>query len=153
MHTHTHSHRYGLYRSDQLIYSDPDLCFKETVPQSALFDPTTNQALQLDDKESGGSEDEEEGQGEPTEGAKAAKSSSNPVPLGWPKVQKNDFLGSSTSIVSICVAIRHDLNCAPCDLVRHVFLVLSKHFIIPLGEGHYYSSDKNSLCFPKQKMA
>jgi hypothetical protein len=81
-----HAHRYGIYRSDQLIYNDPELCFKETVPLSALFDPTTNQALQPDDKESEGSEDEEGGQGEsPSEGAKASKSS-NPVPLGWPKV-------------------------------------------------------------------
>lgn len=89
MQTHAHWHRYGISRSEQLIYNDPEFCFKETVPLSALFDPTTNQALQPDDKESGGSEDEEGGRGEPSEGAKAAaKSSSNPVPLGWPKVTK-----------------------------------------------------------------
>ena len=35
--------RHGLYRSDQLIYNDTDLSFKKTVPQTALFDPTTNQ--------------------------------------------------------------------------------------------------------------
>ncbi len=35
--------RYGLSRSDQLIYPDPELRFKETVPQAALFDPNANQ--------------------------------------------------------------------------------------------------------------
>lgn len=35
--------RHGLFRSDQLIYGDPELSFGETVPQTALFDPTANQ--------------------------------------------------------------------------------------------------------------
>ena len=35
------SSRHGLYRSDQLIYNDPELIFKETVPQTALFVPNT----------------------------------------------------------------------------------------------------------------
>ena len=42
---HCCAHRHGLFRSDQLIYGDPDLCFKQTVPQTALFDPTTNQGI------------------------------------------------------------------------------------------------------------
>jgi len=37
--------RHGLYRSDQLIYNDLELCFKETVPQTALFDPNSHQGL------------------------------------------------------------------------------------------------------------
>ena len=37
--------RHGLYRSDQLIYNDLELSFKETVPQTALFDPNSNQGL------------------------------------------------------------------------------------------------------------
>ena len=39
--------RHGLSRSDQLIYNDPELSFKETVPQTALFDPTSNQGTYL----------------------------------------------------------------------------------------------------------
>ena len=39
--------RHGLYRSDQLIYNDLELSFKETVPQTALFDPNSNQGLHL----------------------------------------------------------------------------------------------------------
>lgn len=39
--------RHGLYRSDQLIYNDLELSFKETVPQTALFDPNSNQGLLL----------------------------------------------------------------------------------------------------------
>lgn len=92
--------RHGLFRSDQLIYNDRDLCFKETVPQTALFDPTTNQALRPDDRESSSEEeeemeeDEEEGGHRETEGTKTKSSGSgsstnppNPVPLGWPKVR------------------------------------------------------------------
>ncbi|CAI8021600.1 Chromodomain-helicase-DNA-binding protein 7 [Geodia barretti] len=74
--------KHGLFRSDQLIYGDPDLCFKQTVPQTALFDPTTNQVAfqEYEDDESGGSDDEE--------GPKLRSTLppwSNPVPLGWPK--------------------------------------------------------------------
>ena len=88
-----HTCRYGLYRSDHLLYNDPELCFKETIPQSALFDPTTNQAYQTES----GSEDEE-GEGDrggsemDAEGTKpkssggSSSSPPNPVPLGWPKV-------------------------------------------------------------------
>ena len=36
-------HRHGLYRSNQLIYNDTDLSFKETVPQTALFDASISQ--------------------------------------------------------------------------------------------------------------
>ena len=35
--------RHGLYRSNQFIYNDPELCFKRTVPQTALFDASTSQ--------------------------------------------------------------------------------------------------------------
>lgn len=86
-----------MYRSDHVLYNDSELCFKETIPQSALFDPTTNQAYQVES----GSEDEQEegerdregegGQGD-AEGSKtkssggSSSSPSNPVPLGWPKV-------------------------------------------------------------------
>lgn len=94
--------RHGLYRSDQLIYNDPELSFKQTVPQTALFDPETNQGIRItthvyvvytsgvcgvclvaafpEDEESG-SEDED--------GPKLRSTippGCKPVPLGWPKV-------------------------------------------------------------------
>ena len=34
--------RHGLYRTDFLLYNDPELSFLTTVPQSALFIPTCN---------------------------------------------------------------------------------------------------------------
>ena len=74
-------YRHGLYRTDQVIYNDPELCFKETVPQTALFDPSGNHPVQ--DEGGSGVSDEE---GEEAEGSKGRANSSNPVPLGWPKV-------------------------------------------------------------------
>lgn len=87
-----------MYRSDHILYNNPELCFKKTIPQSALFDPTTNQAYQT---ESGSEEEEEEGrEGEedrdgsqrdaeetkPKSSGGSSASTPNPVPLGWPKV-------------------------------------------------------------------
>lgn len=71
--------KHGLSRSDQLIYNDPELSFKETVPQTALFDPTSNQVVLPDDASSGSEGEEGES------GVKVRPTSSNPVPLGWPK--------------------------------------------------------------------
>ena len=31
--------RHGMYRTDHLIYNDPELSFLESIPQSALFTP------------------------------------------------------------------------------------------------------------------
>ena len=137
--THTRTHRYGIYRSDQLIYNDPELCFKETVPLSALFDPTTNQALQPDDKDSGGSEDEEGGQGEPpsSEGAKAAKSSSNPVPLGWPKV------------LYLTTMMRSPTSSEDSQLVRVVVPCAQTRLPRPRGHRDAFSSSARAAQAPR----
>lgn len=98
--------RHGLYRTDFLLYNDPDLSFLESVPKSALFTPNYSlidgewnyhrwrinfyltPCSLVDNEGDGGSESE--GEGEDEEGQKvkpSAPSNSTPVPLGWPKVK------------------------------------------------------------------
>lgn len=71
--------KHGLYRSDHLIYNDPELSFLESVPQSALFIP--NSIAEENDEAGSESEGEEEG----PKLRSSAPSNSTPVPLGWPK--------------------------------------------------------------------
>eukprot|EP00731_Ephydatia_muelleri_P027006 Em0018g1106a len=78
--------KHGLYRSDQLIYNDPELIFKETVPQTALFVPnTTPEPCEGEDgsgNEGGGNSPKTQSQ---SSEANAAAASATPIPLGWPK--------------------------------------------------------------------
>ena len=110
--------RHGMYRTDHLIYNDPELSFLESIPQSALFtpnpsiddnptgiDPTSNEGdteehgstspRPLHPPEEGSDSEEGEREGEVELGGVKTKSSapnSTPVPLGWPKVIKQSII-------------------------------------------------------------
>ena len=112
-----------MYRTDHIIYNDPELSFLESIPQSALFtpnpsiddnptgtDPTSNEGdtdehgstspLPLNPPEGGSDSEEGEREGEVELGGVKTKPSaqnSTPVPLGWPKVIKQNVIITTTA--------------------------------------------------------
>lgn len=107
--------RHGMYRTDHLIYNDPELSFLESIPKSALFTPNPMTDDNVSDPSSSScgagptlstgsptqsnitmndetSDEEDEMMEVDIKYSKAltstAATNSTPVPLGWPKVMK-----------------------------------------------------------------
>lgn len=103
--------RHGMYRTDHLIYNDPELSFLESIPKSALFTPNPSQddvimsnnnnnddddndvtmetSPHPNDNESESEEEQDKSEKDGEVGVTKGKISalnSTPVPLGWPKV-------------------------------------------------------------------